>query len=189
MSVHGSGGATAYFLDDGDRPPAAGRDRGGVRRCRGHRVDRRSGSRRSRVPAWSASPVVRRSAGRWWRTSASTHASTTRTTTCRPLSRSTAQRASTSSTTTSAATSSTRCWAAWRRRPGGVVRVISSYLTGEHPGPSNYVNLLSRSATMQGFNALQMWDRFDEAFTDLRRWGREGLLIHRETVFEGWSPA
>ena len=63
--------------------------------------------------------------------------------------------------------------------------VISSYLTGEHPGPSNYVNLLSRSATMQGFNALQMWDRFDEAFTDLRRWGREGLLIHRETVFEG----
>jgi NADPH-dependent curcumin reductase CurA len=63
--------------------------------------------------------------------------------------------------------------------------VISSYLTGEHPGPSNYVNLLSRSATMQGFNALQMWDRFDEAFADLRRWGREGLLIHRETVFEG----
>lgn len=63
--------------------------------------------------------------------------------------------------------------------------VISSYLTGEHPGPSNYVNLLSRSATMQGFNALQMWDRFNEAFTDLRRWGREGLLIHRETVFEG----
>lgn len=63
--------------------------------------------------------------------------------------------------------------------------VISSYLTGEHPGPSNYVNLLSRSATMQGFNALEMWDRFDEAFTDLRRWGREGLLIHRETVFEG----
>ena len=38
---------------------------------------------------------------------------------------------------------------------------------------------------MQGFNALEMWDRFDEAFSDLRRWGREGLLIHRETVFEG----
>ena len=26
---------------------------------------------------------------------------------------------------------------------------------------------------------------FDEAFTDLRRWGAEGLLVHRETVFEG----
>lgn len=63
--------------------------------------------------------------------------------------------------------------------------VISSYLTGEHPGPSNYVNLLSRTASMQGFNALEMWDRFDEAFADLRRWGREGRLVHRETVFEG----
>lgn len=63
--------------------------------------------------------------------------------------------------------------------------VISSYLTGEHPGPKNYVNLLSKTASMQGFNALEMWDRFDEAFTDLRRWGAEGLLVHRETVFEG----
>ena len=42
--------------------------------------------------------------------------------------------------------------------------VISSYLTGEHPGPSNYVNLLAKTASMQGFNALEMWDRFDEAF-------------------------
>lgn len=63
--------------------------------------------------------------------------------------------------------------------------VISSYLTGEHPGPSNYVNLLSKTASMQGFNALQMWDRFDEAFDHLRRWGAEGKLVHRETVFEG----
>lgn len=63
--------------------------------------------------------------------------------------------------------------------------VISSYLTGEHPGPSNYVNLLAKTATMQGFNALQMWDRFGEAFADLRHWSREGRLVHRETVFEG----
>lgn len=63
--------------------------------------------------------------------------------------------------------------------------VISSYLTGEHPGPSNYVNLLSKTASMQGFNALAMWDRFEEAFTDLRRWGAEGQLVHRETVYEG----
>ncbi len=38
---------------------------------------------------------------------------------------------------------------------------------------------------MQGFNALDMWDRFDEAYADLRRWDAEGKLIHRETVFEG----
>ena len=63
--------------------------------------------------------------------------------------------------------------------------VISSYLTGDHPGPANYVNLLSKTATMQGFNALAMWDRFEEAFTDLRRWGAEGRLVHRETVYEG----
>ena len=63
--------------------------------------------------------------------------------------------------------------------------VISSYLTGEHPGPSNYVNLLAKTASMQGFNALEMWDRFDEAFADLRRWGREGKLVHRETVMTG----
>ena len=63
--------------------------------------------------------------------------------------------------------------------------VISSYLTGEHPGPANYVNLLSKTASMQGFNALDMWDRFDQAYADLRRWDAEGKLVHRETVFEG----
>ncbi len=63
--------------------------------------------------------------------------------------------------------------------------VISSYLTGEHPGPSNYVNLLSKTASMQGFNALDMWDRFEQAYADLRRWEAEGKLVHRETVFEG----
>ena len=63
--------------------------------------------------------------------------------------------------------------------------VISSYLTGEHPGPANYVNLLAKTASMQGFNALEMWNRFDEAFADLRRWERDGSLRHRETIFDG----
>lgn len=63
--------------------------------------------------------------------------------------------------------------------------VISSYLTGEHPGPSNYVNLLARTASMQGFNALDQWGRFDEAFTALRQWEQDGLLQHRQTIFEG----
>lgn len=63
--------------------------------------------------------------------------------------------------------------------------VISSYLTGEHPGPANYVNLLAKTASMQGFNALEMWNRFDEAYADLRRWERDGTLRHRETIFEG----
>ncbi|ORW05907.1 NADP-dependent oxidoreductase [Mycobacterium kyorinense] len=63
--------------------------------------------------------------------------------------------------------------------------VISSYLTGEHPGPANYVNLLSKTALMQGFNALDEWGRFDEAFAALRQWEQQGLLKHRETVYEG----
>ena len=34
---------------------------------------------------------------------------------------------------------------------------------GQHPGPANYVNLLSKTALMQGFNALDQWGRFEEA--------------------------
>jgi NADPH-dependent curcumin reductase CurA len=63
--------------------------------------------------------------------------------------------------------------------------VISSYLSGEHPGPANYVNLLSKTALMQGFNALDEWGRFDEAFASLRRWEAEGRLRHRQTIYEG----
>jgi len=63
--------------------------------------------------------------------------------------------------------------------------VISSYLTGEHPGPANYVNLLAKTARMQGFNALNEWGRFDEAFAALRGWEQQGLLVHREHVLDG----
>jgi NADPH-dependent curcumin reductase CurA len=63
--------------------------------------------------------------------------------------------------------------------------VISSYLTGDHPGPANYVNLLSKTAVMQGFNTLDQWARFDEAYAALRQWEHEGRLVHRQTVFEG----
>lgn len=67
--------------------------------------------------------------------------------------------------------------------------VISSYLTGEHPGPANYVQLLARSGTMQGFNTLHRWDRFPEAFDALRRWEAEGRLVHREHVHDGLDRA
>lgn len=63
--------------------------------------------------------------------------------------------------------------------------VISSYLTGEHPGPANYTNLLARCGTMSGFNTLNNWGRFDEAFTALRQWESEGKLVHREQVHDG----
>jgi NADPH-dependent curcumin reductase CurA len=63
--------------------------------------------------------------------------------------------------------------------------VISSYVTGEHPGPANYVNLLAKSALMQGFNTLDQWGRFGEAFAAIRQWVEEGRLVHRAHVFEG----
>jgi len=63
--------------------------------------------------------------------------------------------------------------------------VISSYLTGDHPGPANYVNLLAKSASMQGFNTLERWSRFDEAFASLRQWERDGRLVHRAHIFDG----
>jgi NADPH-dependent curcumin reductase CurA len=63
--------------------------------------------------------------------------------------------------------------------------VISSYLDGEHPGPANYVNLLAKTALMQGFNALDQWSRFDEAFAALHQWEQDGRIAHRQTVFEG----
>jgi hypothetical protein len=65
--------------------------------------------------------------------------------------------------------------------------VISSYLSGEHPGPANYVNLLSKTALMQGFNTLDQWGRFDEAFAALRTWEQDGRLVHRQTIFEGFE--
>jgi len=67
--------------------------------------------------------------------------------------------------------------------------VISSYLTGEHPGPANYVQLLARCGTMQGFNTLHNWGRFDEAFAALKTWEAEGRLVHREHVFDGLGDA
>ncbi|MCU1358433.1 MAG: NADP-dependent oxidoreductase [Acidimicrobiales bacterium] len=67
--------------------------------------------------------------------------------------------------------------------------VISSYLTGEHPGPANYTNLLARCGTMQGFNTLNNWGRFDEAFTKLRAWEAEGRLVHREHIHDGLEHA
>jgi hypothetical protein len=66
---------------------------------------------------------------------------------------------------------------------------ISSYLTGEHPGPTNYTNLLARCGLMQGFNTLNQWDRFPEAFAALRQWEADGRLVHRAHVLDGLEAA
>ena len=53
------------------------------------------------------------------------------------------------------------------------------------PGPSNYVKLLSQCGLMQGFNTLDEWGRFDEAFEKLRGWVDSGQLTYRGHEFEG----
>ena len=63
--------------------------------------------------------------------------------------------------------------------------VISSYLSGEHPGPANYVRLLAMRARMEGFNTLDNWDRYDEANAELRRLMDAGALRYRCHPFDG----
>ena len=63
--------------------------------------------------------------------------------------------------------------------------VISSYVSGDHPGPSNYVQLLAKRARMEGFNTLDNWDRYDEAYAALRTLVDSGSLKYRAQIFDG----
>jgi NADPH-dependent curcumin reductase CurA len=67
--------------------------------------------------------------------------------------------------------------------------VISSYLTGEHPGPANYVKLLAMRGRMEGFNTMDHWGRYDEAYAELRRLMDEGHLRYRVHAFDGLEEA
>jgi len=63
---------------------------------------------------------------------------------------------------------------------------ISSYNdTHKPPGPANYLNLISRRGRMEGFIALDHWDRFPEIREQLQAWVADGRLRHVEHVFDG----
>jgi NADPH-dependent curcumin reductase CurA len=67
---------------------------------------------------------------------------------------------------------------------------ISSY--NDHhkpPGPANYLNLISRRASMQGFISWDSWGRWAEITDQLRAWVREGSLRYRTHIFEGLDSA
>jgi NADPH-dependent curcumin reductase CurA len=67
---------------------------------------------------------------------------------------------------------------------------ISTYNDqGRPPGPANYLNLISRRGRMEGFITIDYWDRFEECFTDLRRWAEDGRLTWREQIFDGLESA
>lgn len=57
------------------------------------------------------------------------------------------------------------------------------------PGPSNYLQLLAKSARMEGFTTLDFAKRYDEARTELAQWIREGKLQYRDEIAEGIDQA
>jgi NADPH-dependent curcumin reductase CurA len=67
---------------------------------------------------------------------------------------------------------------------------ISSY--NDHhkpPGPANYLNLISRRASMQGFISWDHWGRWAEITGQLRAWVDDGSLRYRTHIFEGLDAA
>lgn len=57
------------------------------------------------------------------------------------------------------------------------------------PGPSNYLQLLAKSARMEGFTTLDFARRYDEARADLARCVREGKIHYRDDIVEGIDRA
>ncbi len=57
------------------------------------------------------------------------------------------------------------------------------------PGPSNYLQLLAKSARMEGFTTLDFATRYDDARQELAKWIAEGKIVHRDDVVEGLERA
>lgn len=56
---------------------------------------------------------------------------------------------------------------------------------GVRGGPRNYMNLLVRRATMEGFVVFDYRNEYGKALAELGRWVQEGMLCHREHVVDG----
>ncbi len=57
------------------------------------------------------------------------------------------------------------------------------------PGPSNYLQLLTKRARMEGFVTLDYAPRYDEARQHIARWIREGKIHYRDEIVEGLEKA
>ncbi len=63
---------------------------------------------------------------------------------------------------------------------------IATYnLDGELPPLRNHRYLMGRSASMQGFNTLDHWEKYFDAAAQLATWVAEGKIKHREHVLDG----
>lgn len=57
------------------------------------------------------------------------------------------------------------------------------------PGPSNYLQLLTRRARMEGFVTLDYVSHYDEARARLATWIREGKVRYRDDIVDGIDKA
>ena len=62
---------------------------------------------------------------------------------------------------------------------------VSQYDTERPSGPSNYIQLISKRASMIGFLTPDYSDRYPEARAELAGWLRDGRLISREQIITG----
>jgi len=66
---------------------------------------------------------------------------------------------------------------------------ISTYNSTERAGPRNYMQLVVRSARMQGFLTFDFLPRFGEAIADLSAWVQAGEIAHQEDIQHGFENA
>jgi hypothetical protein len=67
---------------------------------------------------------------------------------------------------------------------------ISQYNATERtPGPSNYIRLLTKRSTMQGFVVLDYAQRYPEGIRQLAAWVMAGKIKHREDIVDGLDNA
>lgn len=57
------------------------------------------------------------------------------------------------------------------------------------PGPSNYLQLLAKSARMEGFTTLDFANRYDEARDEIAGWIQAGKIRYRDDIVEGLEHA
>jgi len=62
---------------------------------------------------------------------------------------------------------------------------VSQYNTEQPSGPSNYIELIRKRASMIGFLTPDYADRYPDARAELADWLRDGRLISREQIIDG----
>uniref|UniRef100_A0A7S3V018 Alcohol dehydrogenase-like C-terminal domain-containing protein n=1 Tax=Aplanochytrium stocchinoi TaxID=215587 RepID=A0A7S3V018_9STRA len=71
----------------------------------------------------------------------------------------------------------------------GAISTYNSKRLGLPPGPSNYLNLISKSARMEGFVLLNYASEYDKAYRDIASWLEQGKIKYTEDLVSGLQNA